>query len=129
MGRHTLLLAATLLAACGHQSVDAPRPAIDLSPVGCGYKWFQSGYSPELAMSCDADRTGLVETETARAVDHAWEIARQRCPSECPPRELQDTTERPPVAPDGVCRGGRVYFTARVFFECRGAAIGARPAL
>lgn len=94
------------------------RPEVDLSPVGCGYKWFQSGYSPTVHSSCDADRSTIREAQIALARSHAWEVAENRCPDSCPPRELADSVEAEDRYPDGVCRDGYTYFTTRVFFQC-----------
>ena len=91
------------------------RPAVDLSPLGCGYKWFQSGHAMLTCAEYQAtERDRLVEL--ARA--DAWQIAKTRCPDTCPPIELED-----PVADDGPssqagCRGGIAYFPSRVFFQC-----------
>ena len=71
-------------------------------------------------MACGADRSGVRAAQTALATEHAWEVARIRCPEACPPMELADTVEWQPPAADGVCRDDRVYFTARVFFRCGG---------
>ena len=106
------------LTGCSSNEPEPNRPSVDHTPVGCGYKWFQTGYSPYLVMDCAADRSALRAAQTELAVTHAWEVAKARCPGACPPRELTDTVDTPPNAPDGVCRGGRIYFTARVFLQC-----------
>ena len=106
------------LAGCAQTELTTHRPQVDTSPVLCGHKWFQSGYSPDLTVDCSADRASLRDAQTVLALEHAWEVARARCPSVCPPRELRDTVEWQPTSPDGICRGGRVYYTMRAFFEC-----------
>lgn len=102
----------------GTNELQINRPEVDMSPVGCGYKWFQSGYSPTLERPCDQDRSDLQESQRVLALDHAWEVAETRCPTACPPIELQDSIEVEDQFPEGVCRNGYVYFTVRVFFQC-----------
>lgn len=94
------------------------RPQVDLTPVGCGYKWFHSGYSPTLERLCEMDRSDLVDAQRSLARDHAWDTARIRCPEACPPVELKDSIETDDQFPAGVCRNDIVYFTVRVFFQC-----------
>ena len=118
MTARSALLLALGLVGCSSTEPSLNRPVVDLSPVGCGYRWFQTGYSPYLTMDCAADRSALKAAQTQLAIAHAWAVAAERCPSDCPPRELEDTVDTPPNAPDGVCREGRVYFTSRVFLEC-----------
>lgn len=111
------ILAAVAFTAGCHTSSDPRllRPSVDLSPLSCGYKWFQSGHA---MLSCDeyqvAKRERLVEL--ARA--DAWEIANQRCPVACPPVELKDTAETDGPASQAGCRGGIAYYPSRVFFQC-----------
>jgi hypothetical protein len=112
-------LSVVLVAACaGPDPVVPLRPVIDLAPVGCGYKWFQSGYGPTLRIPCEQDRAPFKQAQTALARDHAWEIARTRCPAACGPVELQDTSGSIDRFPDGVCRDGYAYFSTRIFFRC-----------
>lgn len=113
-----LLLAIFVVSGCATQNLSAPRPQVDLSPVGCGYKWFQSGYSPDRLIDCDHDRSELHESEKQRAVEDAWRIARSRCPSVCPPIELVDSVPSADRLPEGRCRQGVVYYVSRVFFQC-----------
>jgi hypothetical protein len=114
------LLSLLLIGGCAAERDLGPvRPAIDVSPLGCDYKWFQSGYSPTIRVPCESDRSGLAEHNVQLASDHAWEIARQRCPSECGPIELQDSIDSTAAEPQGVCRNGYAYFSTRVFFQCR----------
>ena len=114
-----LLLIILLFNGCsGTPRVPDLRPKVDLSPVGCGYKWFQSGYGPTLEMPCDEDRSPLRSEQIALAIDHAWETARTRCPQDCPPRELEDSVPAEDRFPNGVCSNGYAYFTTRVFFQC-----------
>ncbi len=94
------------------------QPAVDLSPLDCGYKWFQSGYSPTLEMSCEADRSQIVDEQMALARQHAREVARARCPEVCPPEELVDPGDPGDAFPEGICNAGYVYFTSRLFFQC-----------
>ena len=106
----------------------APRPPFlpqpELGPLGCGYKWFQTGYSPVHRLACDADRGELNATEPALAEAHAWEIARTRCPDACPPVPLEDTAPAPPAAAGGRCHDGYVYYTFRIFAQCQRPADG-----
>ena len=107
-----------LLTACASRAPPTNRPAVDLTELGCGYKWFQTGYSEYLNIACERDRTSIREAQTQLARAHAWDVARLRCPTECPPTELADTVEFDDNFPDGVCRGDKVYFLTRVFFAC-----------
>jgi len=113
-----LLFSALIAGGCSTQSLPAPRPEVDLSPVGCGYKWFQSGYSPDRLIDCDHDRSELHGPEKQLAVEDAWRIARNRCPSACSPIELPDTVPSPDRLPEGRCDQGIVYYVSRVFFQC-----------
>jgi len=115
----SLLAVLVLLAGCAaSDELRDLRPTVDLSPVGCGYKWFQSGYSPTIQIPCEQDRSTLRQEykDTARA--DAWDVAQKRCPSSCAPTELQDTVQTEDRDPNGVCRGGYAYFSTRVFFQC-----------
>ena len=115
-----ILLTGVLVTGCAVFDNPPLRPELDLSPVDCRYKWIQSGYSPDLAKGCDAPREHLREEQTLLAEKNAWDIAGQRCPVSCPPRELQDPSQWRNPTPDGVCRDGVVYFHTRVFFQCGG---------
>ena len=109
-----------LLGGCASTYEHGPlRPEVDLSPLGCGYKWFQSGYSPTLEMACDKDRSDLIDSQMALAREHAQEVAGARCPESCPPVELVDPGDPGDAFPDGVCNAGFVYFTTRLFFQCK----------
>jgi hypothetical protein len=109
------------VAGCSHNSaLDALRPRLDMDPVGCGYKWFQAGYSPAIRIPCEADRSHLRATNISLAREHAWHIAGQRCPDTCEPTELQDSVEWKNPMPNGACRNGYAYFSTRVFFRCGG---------
>lgn len=115
------LIAGILLLFSGCASIEnrGPlRPSIDLSPLGCGYKWFQSGYSPTLEMACDLDRSELIDEQMALASEHARQVAATRCPDACSPVELVDPGDPGNAFPDGVCNDGFVYFTTRLFFQC-----------
>lgn len=114
----SLLIAAFVAGGCATQNLSAPRPQVDLSPVGCGYKWFQSGYSADRLMDCSADRSEMHVREKQRAVEDAWRVARDRCPSVCPPIELQDSVPSADRLPEGRCQQGVVYYVSRVFFQC-----------
>ena len=107
------------LAGCAAQDRQPFLPQPDLSPLGCGYKWFQTGYSPVRRVPCDADRSALHTGETALAEAHAWEVPRTRCPEACPPVPLQDTAATAPAFPEGRCYDGYVYYTFRIFAQCR----------
>ena len=118
--RFLIFLSAMLsLSACASKNFDAPTAQIDLSPVECGYKWFQSGVSPGVQQNCDVPRTEQFKVaQQALAKENAWQIARERCPSACPPRELNDPTKGEERNPDGSCRDSRLYYGAQVFFQC-----------
>ena len=107
-----------LITGCATREPPTNRVAVDVSPVGCGYRWFQSGYSPYLEIDCTADRDHLREAQILEATDHAWAVARERCPAACPPQRLEDTVEWQHPAPEGVCRDGVAYYFTRVFFHC-----------
>lgn len=108
-----------LLAGCTPtEGVRGLRPQVDLSPVGCGYKWFQSGYGPTVQIPCNQDRAPLSEEHKALAREHAWEIAERRCPDACASVEIDDSVAVEDRTPNGVCRGGYAYFSARVIFQC-----------
>lgn len=94
------------------------RPDVDLSPVGCGYKWFQSGYGPTLEIPCDQDRSAMRDEQKALAREHAWETARARCPDTCAPVELKDSIETEERFVNGVCRNDFAHYSTRVFFQC-----------
>jgi len=114
-----LILAA---AGCAQVSLEPAAPSIDLSPLGCGYKWFQTGYSQNIRVKdCDADRSALRTEMMIQASAHAWEVGGMRCPAQCPPRELKDTTPWENPEPNGACLQGRVYFLTRVFLQCTGS--------
>ena len=115
----SLLSFVALVSACSTQSIEPQNISIDMRPVGCDYKWFQGGISPPLSQSCDLPRGEILKTEqTKLATANAWEIARTRCPAACPPIELNDPTVWEEPFPNGSCRENRVYYTARVFFQC-----------
>ena len=76
-----ILLTGVLLTGCAVFDNPPLKGELDLSPVGCRYKWFQSGYSPDLAKSCDAPREHQREEQTLLAQINAWDIAGQRCPA------------------------------------------------
>lgn len=112
-------LVVLLVAGCkGMSPLPNLRPEVDLSLVDCGYKWFQSGYGPTLALPCEQDRSALRGEQRALAREHAWETARTRCPESCPPIEIEDSIEVEERFVDGVCRNGFAYFSTRVFFQC-----------
>lgn len=114
-----LVVLAMLAPACSSQSIQTGSVTIDMRPLDCGYKWFQTGTSPTIRQSCDLPRgEDLLTQQTRLAVEHAWSMARERCPSECPPIELNDPSEWDEPFPNGVCRENQVYYTARVFFQC-----------
>lgn len=113
-----LLLVVLALGGCAKSELRSLKAEIDMSPVDCGYKWFQSGYSPDIYIECELNRDHLQPEQTALAIDHAWSIANTRCPIKCPPRELKDTVEWENPSPDGVCRDGVIYFYSRLFFQC-----------
>ncbi len=113
------LCVAALAAGCESRRLEFLQPEIDMSPVGCNYKWFQTGYSSQLPVVCSEERGAdfhLMQTELAGQA--AWDIAEQRCPASCPPRELKDPSVWTEPNPDGVCRQNLVYYTKRVFFGC-----------
>ena len=115
------LVALSMLAtACSsQQNVQTGVVNVDMRPLDCGYKWFQTGRSPALQRSCELARgEGLKAQQTQLAVAHAWSIAKERCPSACPPIELNDPSEWEEPYPNGMCRENQVYYTARVFFQC-----------
>ena len=113
-------LTALLLTGCSSSGAPGPqRPELDMTPLGCGYKWVQSGYSETLEMPCEEDREHLAEAQMALAAEHAREVANARCPVECPPVELVDPGDPGDAFPDGVCNNGFVYFTRRLFFQCQ----------
>lgn len=88
------LLFALLAAGCSTTGeAPDPRPVIDLSPVSCGYKWFQSGYSPMIEIACEQDRSRFRAEKLALAEEHARTIANQRCPTTCAAIELEDTSK------------------------------------
>lgn len=108
-----------MLIGCSNRQPAFNQPVIDMSPVDCGYKWFQTGRSPPLARDCSLTRGNeLRADQEALAVSHAWEIAAGRCPAACPPKELRDTSVWEEPYPDGFCADDLVYYTARVFFQC-----------
>ena len=73
---HLLMFVLLLFGGCASTYEHGPlRPEVDLSPLGCGYKWFQSGYSPTLEMACDQDRSDLIDSQMALAREHAQEPA------------------------------------------------------
>ena len=115
---NTLLLVVFIASGCATQNLSVPRPQVDLSPVGCGYKWFQSGHSPDRLIDCSVDRSELHAQEKQLAVADAWRIARNRCPSACPPIELPDAVPAPDRPPEGRCQQDVVYYVTRVFFQC-----------
>jgi hypothetical protein len=107
------------LAGCAQPALELPALAVDVSPVDCGYKWFQTGYSPRVRVeSCETGRDELRNRLTVEAVEHAWDTARVRCPVACPPAELSDTVEWENPLPDGSCKDDRLHYITRVFFQC-----------
>lgn len=107
------------LAGCaGTQELQDLRPNIDLSPVGCGHKWFQSGYSPTIQSACGASLSSRRDAQLNLALKHAWEVAHAKCPDACPPVALVDSVEAVDRHPDGVCRNDQVYFVQRIFVQC-----------
>jgi len=117
MMRLTILIL-LMLGGCTQREFVVGAPHIDTSPVGCGYKWFQAGYSPTRSVDCEANRDFIRELDLQLAKENAWEVARERCPSACKPRELSDTVPIENRFPDGVCRNSNLYFTTRIFFVC-----------
>ncbi len=116
---YILMIGLLGISGCAGTSERAPmQPEIDLSPLDCGYKWFQSGYSPTLEIACDADRSHLIASQKKLASVHARDVAGTRCPQSCPPAELTDPGDPGDKFPDGVCNAGFVYFTTRLFFQC-----------
>lgn len=114
-----LVILSLVATACGSQDIQTDILSIDMRPLDCGYKWFQTGRSPALTRSCDLPRgEDLKAQQTQLAVGHAWSIAKERCPLECPPMELNDPSEWEEPFPNGACRDNHVYYTARVFFQC-----------
>lgn len=114
-----LLLIPAILAGCADRQPALNKTEINLGPVDCGYKWFQTGRSPDLAIDCALPRGEEVRSsQTVFAIAHAWELARDRCPASCPPRALKDTSVWEEPNPDGVCESGYVSYTAREFFQC-----------
>ena len=104
------------LAGCSHGgSIQHQMPLVDMSPLGCGYKWIQSGHA---AIDCDQADAMPIKQKTLMATDDAWRIARERCPSTCPPRELRDTSAGPERPGSNDCHSGTIYFQKRVFFQC-----------
>jgi len=116
--RFVLGLLLIMMSGCESQNLPPVRAAVDLHPVGCGYKWFQSGYSEYVPWPCSEDRSTLKASLLASAESRAWEIARQRCPAACPPQERKDTVVWEHPSEDGVCREDYVYFFNRIFFQC-----------
>ena len=116
--RTTIGLALSFLMSCAAPAQMTNRPNVNLSPLDCGYRWFQTGYSEYISMSCQDDRAPLKETQTRMAEDHAAQVALKRCPSECPPVEVQEPVLWDNPQADGVCREGRVYFLTRKFYQC-----------
>ena len=120
--RFSSVIAFGWLTACSSASLESSKVTIDMRPVGCDYKWFQTGTSPALRRSCALPRSEEIKIQQHDlALEHAWKIANQRCPAVCPPRELNDPSDWDEPFPNGTCRDGRVYYTARVFFRCGGS--------
>jgi hypothetical protein len=116
--KNSIFIALSLVAGCAtNQEIAGLVPAVQTSPVDCGYQWFQSGYSPPMQISCDVDRTPLRDAQNALAREHAWEVAASRCPESCAPVELEYSGESD-RSPNGVCRNGYAYFSEQVFFQC-----------
>jgi hypothetical protein len=108
-----------LFAGCQSKDFNVQTPTVDTSPVDCDYKWFQSATSPKLQRSCALPRDETLKvSQEDTAIQRAWEIAEQRCPEVCPPRELRDTSAPENPFPNGRCRDDRVHYTVRVFFQC-----------
>ena len=113
-----LLMFTLSLIGCAAKTTGYLKPEIDMSPVGCGYKWFQSGYSPERRLDCRVDREWIHASEKSLAIEDAWRIARARCPEACPPEELEDSVATEDRLPEGRCQDDKVYYVSRVFFRC-----------
>jgi hypothetical protein len=114
----TALFTILVSSGCATKSFQENRPQLNMSPVGCGYKWFQSGYSPDRLLDCSEDRSELHAPEKQLAVADAWRIAISRCPNACPPIELSDSAAAEERWPEGRCDHGVVYYVSRVFFQC-----------
>jgi hypothetical protein len=69
-------------------------------------------------MACDLDRSTVKLQQTKLALEHAWFVATQRCPTACPPREIEEPVAWENHREDGVCRDDQAYFLSRIFFEC-----------
>ena len=116
--KNSILIVLLLLTGCAsNEEIAGLVPIVQMSPVGCGYQWFQSGYSPPMQISCDVDRTPLREEQNELAREHAWEVATSRCPESCAPIELEYSGE-PDRSLNGVCRNGYAYFSEQLFFQC-----------
>ena len=108
-----LVILSLVATACSSQDIQTGIVSIDMRPLDCGYKWFQTGRSPVLTRSCDLPRgEDLKAQQTQLAVGHAWSIAKERCPLECPPIELNDPSEWEEPFPNGACRDNHVYYRA-----------------
>ncbi len=113
------LIVLLVVGGCQGAQFEAPQVEVDMSPLGCGYKWQQSGRSPGLEIDCEMPRSQeFGDAQRALAVENAWEIARERCPKACPPRTLPDPSKGPDRFPDGVCRDSRLVYSQAVLFEC-----------
>ena len=90
---------------------------MDMSPLGCGYTWSQSGHAE---MSCKDSGVMSKDDKVALAREDAWRIARERCPEECPPVEMKDTASPNDREHLGTCYSGMTYYPQRILFQCRG---------
>ena len=116
--RRVVLIVWVVLTGCVTKNNFAPTPHIDTTPLGCGYNWFQAGYSPTREFDCKQKRNAIRESELLLANESAWTVARARCPVNCQPREIQDSIESVDRFPQGVCRNGVLYFSTRIYFSC-----------
>jgi hypothetical protein len=117
MARHFFLIV-IIFGGCAVKPNLAYQAKMDMTPLGCGYKWFQAGYSEAQEFDCNLSRISIRENELQLANENAWDVARARCPQECKPVEIQDSVETVERFPDGVCRNNVLYFSTRVFFSC-----------
>jgi hypothetical protein len=113
-----LFFVMVFLGGCAAQQTPVHRANIDTTPLGCGYKWFQAGYSDAQEFDCKLSRSSIRRHELLLANENAWDVALARCPQECKPVEIQDSVETVDRFPDGICRNGVLYFSTRVFFSC-----------
>jgi len=115
-----VLLLLLFVGGCMTREFTLDGPHVDTTPLGCGYKWFQAGYSPTQEFTCELSRESIKKHEMALATKNAWEVARTRCPKSCKPTELKDSVISEERFPEGICRNGTLYFSTRVYFLCGG---------